>query len=350
MSRVLLDGWPLVYEPASPAALQTWALLAWRPPEVELILALPGERPDWLPPIIQSIHHQTENKPWKRLAWEQRDLASLGSSLKANLVHMTSQSAPIFSRLACTNSPAYFPGRLRAHSLAERFQTAAGQAGLSATRAQLWPADLPGTMPGLVSCPPFVHSEFSAQAGPNDPQPLELPETFVLYHGPHDETSLRRLLSAWSWAAGPIGGYYPLLLLAQDAVARDLAWALIKEYQAAGSAQVLPELPIPNIPALYRRCTVLFHPAEISPWGDPLLQALAGGRPIAAANTPWANSRLGQAAYLAPLDDPRALGAALITLVVEEDVAQNLAQAAHQCASAWDSATIHTALSVLWNA
>jgi glycosyltransferase involved in cell wall biosynthesis len=348
MSRVLLDGWSLVFEPASPAALHTWSLLAWRPTEVELFLALPGERPVWLPTSVQSIHRKTENKPWKHLAWEQGELIRLGNDLKADFVHTTSQTAPLFSRLACTNSPAYFPGKSHLNPMTERLRLATGQGGLSTTQAQLWPADLPLSAPNQIACPPFVHPEFSVSPSPKEISTAELPETFVLYHGPNNEADLRRLLSAWGWAAGPIGSSYPLLLTGQNAVARDFSWMLIKEFQATDSVQILPEVPIPSIPAVYQRCTVLFHPAEISPWGDPVLHAMAVGKPIAAAATAWASSRLGQAAYLAPLDDARALGAALITLVIEEDMAEKLGQAALQRSNTWNSATIQATLANLW--
>lgn len=348
MSRVLLDGWSLVFEPASPAALHTWSLLAWCPTEVELFLALPGERPDWLPSSVQSIHHKTENKSWKHLAWEQGELIRLGNDIKADFVHTTSQTAPLFSRLACTNSPAYFPGKSHLYPVAERLRLATGQGGLSAAQAQLWPADLPLPAPNQIACPPFVHPEFSVSTSQKDPSTEELPETFVLYLGPNNEADLRRLLSAWSWAAGPIGSSYPLLLAGQNPAARDFAWMLIKEFQATDTVQMLPQVPIPSIPAIYQRCTVLFHPAEISPWGDPVLHSMAVGKPIAAAATGWAGSRLGPAAYLAPLDDPRALGAALITLVVEEDMAEKLGQTARQRANSWNSATVQAALGKLW--
>jgi hypothetical protein len=39
---------------------------------------------------------------------------------------------------------------------------------------------------------------------------------YVLYHKQGGGTALRRLFDIWSWAAGSIGDYYPLVLLGLD--------------------------------------------------------------------------------------------------------------------------------------
>jgi glycosyltransferase involved in cell wall biosynthesis len=348
MMRVLLDGWALANAPASPAALHTWALIARRPQEIELYLGLPGERLSWLPAEVLTVQQDTNNTPMGCLDWEQRQLPRLAHNIQADVLHTSGPSASLFSRLPCTNSPAYYPEQQRAQSFAGRLHLAAGRGGLNTARAQLWPADLPGTGSRLIPCPPFVHPEFADPTNVNIPS-LALPETFVLYHGPHDETSLRRLLSAWGWAAGPIGDYFPLLLLGLGAAAQEMAKKLIMEYRAGDSVQILPDQPTSTVPAFYHRCAAVFHPAEIIPWGDPVMAALACGRPIAAAATPLTSSRAGSAAYLAPLDDPRALGAALLTLVVEEGMADDLAQAARQRASTWNEAGTAAALRALWS-
>jgi glycosyltransferase involved in cell wall biosynthesis len=63
--------------------------------------------------------------------------------------------------------------------------------------------------------------------------------------------------------------------------------------------------------------------------------ALASGRPVVAADHPLADALVGPAAYLAPAGDSRALGAGLITVLVEEDLAGRLSQAARQRAASW---------------
>jgi glycosyltransferase involved in cell wall biosynthesis len=47
---------------------------------------------------------------------------------------------------------------------------------------------------------------------------------------------------------------------------------------------------------------------------------------------------VGAAAYLIPRGDPRALGAAIISVIVEEQLAKQLSDAAARRAAAWDRA------------
>jgi glycosyltransferase involved in cell wall biosynthesis len=63
--------------------------------------------------------------------------------------------------------------------------------------------------------------------------------------------------------------------------------------------------------------------------------ALACGRPLVAYETAHIDAIVGPAAYLVPSGDSRALGAGLVTLVVEELVAEGLSQAARQRSADW---------------
>jgi glycosyltransferase involved in cell wall biosynthesis len=63
--------------------------------------------------------------------------------------------------------------------------------------------------------------------------------------------------------------------------------------------------------------------------------ALACGRPLVAYETAHIDAIVGPAGYLVPLGDTRALGAGLVTLVVEERVADGLSQAARQRSADW---------------
>ena len=88
---------------------------------------------------------------------------------------------------------------------------------------------------------------------------------------------------------------------------------------------------------IYQGCSALFHPAPLSPWGGAVSWALACGKPVVAAESALTDALVGPAAYLAPLDDARALGAALITVLVEEEVAEKLSLAAQKQAAGWHS-------------
>ena len=106
----------------------------------------------------------------------------------------------------------------------------------------------------------------------------------------------------------------------------------------------LPPVELSFVAEIYRACAALFHPAAISPWGSPVRYALACGRPVVAAEDRFTDALVGPAAYLVPANNARALGAAVITVVVEEEVSERLSEAARQRAAAWDKDAFSQAL------
>jgi glycosyltransferase involved in cell wall biosynthesis len=82
--------------------------------------------------------------------------------------------------------------------------------------------------------------------------------------------------------------------------------------------------------SIYRGSSALFHPLEDPPWGGPVRLALAYGKPVVSFESEVIGALVGPAAYLVKAGDTRAMGAALVTILVEEEVSQRLAQAARQ--------------------
>lgn len=354
---ILYDGWALVYAPVSPAALHLLTLLAAHPPEITACLALPGASFHPLPELLRTVQVQVANQPRARLAWEQRILPGLARRLRAAAIHHTGGAPALFGALPALLSPAGYgglepftwpappalagPQRL---AMTERLRLALGQGGISRLASLLWPADLPAPRVGLPIqlLPPVVHPAW-LQALDLDRRPASapgLPETYILYAGPPSPQALAQVLEAWSWAAGSLGEYYPLLLLGLDLRTRQELPALVARYRLEqNSVRALPDLPLPALVELYRAASAVFHPTFDSPWAGSLRLALAAGRPLVALETPQSDALVGSAAYLVPprqgQPDSRALGAALITVVVEEVVAERLAQAAWARAQTW---------------
>lgn len=77
-------------------------------------------------------------------------------------------------------------------------------------------------------------------------------------------------------------------------------------------------------------------------------QALASGRPVVAAESQLAGAMVGPGAYLIPIEDLRQLGAALITSIIEEEVAESLSGAALQQANSWQSHTFGVELTAAY--
>jgi hypothetical protein len=332
-------------------------LLAAHPPDIPAWIGLPGETFHLLPEVIQQIRRPEPETDWGRLRWEQRTLPALAVQAEADLIHLVDNSPALLDSTRTLVSPAgfsssEFPGQehMPHPGFALRLSQALAQGGLAHIKALLWPADLP--MPAaqapVVSLPPVLHPAFLldgstpglAQPGQEDLAALDLPETYLLYHGPGDEAALHLLLDAWSWAASSIGEHYPLVLAGLDNPAQDRLAELLAEYQLTGTARPLPPLSSSTLVAVYRNCRALFHPAEVSPWGDPARMALACGKPLVGLETERAAALAGAAGYLVTLNESypaqcRALGAALITVVVEDSLADTLGRAARERAADW---------------
>jgi hypothetical protein len=346
---VVYDGWPLVYAPNSPAALHLLALLEAHPSQMACMVALPGESFHPLPSQVVQCSMQAENSEMGRLRWEQRILPRLAVEEQANLVHTTGMRTDLLGRLPVLVSPsAYFEagrpersGEGRA-GLAGRLGDALGLGGAARARAWLWPADLapPRSETPLKIMPPLTHPLFTAGSSTNLPDgrlaELELPETYVLYHGSGSQAALKRLLDAWSWAAGSLGEYYPLLAAGLDETGRSRLERLAAEYPLEQSVRAFPSLSIESLAALYQGCSAFLYPSPIAAWGDPLRYALSCGKPVIAFEGPEMEAIVGPAAYLvSPSGGSRALGAALISVIVEENLALELAQHALQRAARW---------------
>jgi hypothetical protein len=171
---------------------------------------------------------------------------------------------------------------------------------------------------------------------------VELPERYVLCHGVFNGFELRLLLNAWSWAADTIGEETPLVIVGLDRGAREGLSGLLSEYSLEHSVLAMPELPLGRMAVLYARSSAVLHLKTVSPWGDPLCLALVVGKPVVALESRFSDWRLGPAAYLVrPAESPaatgRALGAALVTVIVEDSVAEPLAKAARQRSLEWQA-------------
>lgn len=345
--RVLFDGWPLVYAPGSPAALHLHELLAQLPPAAEPLLAVPSEPVHPVP--APAVVVKTAATGRGRLAWEQVILPRLARRHAAALLHTCALSAPLASPVPVIASPAedipqgfsVQPGAGR--SLGWRLRAAMGRGGLPAA-AVLWPADLPSVPDGLPAprrLPPVAHAAFwrePAAAAPEDRGYVAV----RLQQG--DESLLDVLLDAWRWAATAVGEEWSLQVSGISHQPANRLEGLRQEYRLPG-----PVLPVtidsPQAAAAWiAGAGAVLHLGATSPWGDVLLHALAAGRPIAAEETPRVDARVGPAAYLAPRGDRRALGAALLTLLVEEQVAEQVSRAGHARAASWASQNFSTQL------
>jgi len=93
-----------------------------------------------------------------------------------------------------------------------------------------------------------------------------------------------------------------------------------------------------DLPALYRAAVVSVYPSLYEGFGLPVVEAMASGVPILAANTSALPEVVGRAGLLLPFDEPDAWADALNTLFSDESVRKDLIERriAHARLFSWD--------------
>ena len=165
--KILYDGWSLVHQPNSPAALHLLTLLAAHPAEFPAWVGLPGEAFHPLPPGVETLRQAEPDTDWGRLGWEQRTLPALAGRTGADLVHLVGSSPALFGSRRTLVSPASFagaglPAGRRRPGFAARLGESLSLGSLGRVNAWLWPADLPFDLAGrrVHRLPPAVHPYF----------------------------------------------------------------------------------------------------------------------------------------------------------------------------------------------
>ncbi len=345
--RVLFDGGPLCRAPLSAPALGLLDLIVHLPPEVEPHIALPDAPPAWLPSVL--VPHRLP--AGSRMVQEQRQLPALARRLGAAL-HLTAPTAPLFGSLQTIVSPAG-GGTAPAGGAGERLRRALGRGGTA--RAQIaWPADvpLPAQAPAAAVLPPAVHPAFAphrAVRAPSIDGFPGLPESYFLVHTEPSFAAIRTALEAWTWAAGPIGDVYPLVFLGLPGPLEAEAGKLSSKYHLRETIRFHPPVEPPDLPLIYRAASAVLLPGPIGPWSSPLRYGMASGIPVVGIETPVSSAVAGPAAYLVPPNDPRSFGAALIAVIVKDDLRRQLVRAAEARTAGWSGEHLGRELARLYS-
>jgi hypothetical protein len=354
--RVLYDAWVLVRQPNSPAALHLLHLFASELPGIEQVAALPGEPAFPLPSQVEQVMESGPDSPRARLVWEQNRLLRLARQAGVDVIHVVGETAPLWGRLPVLFSPTQpvwspAPGATRrdeghpSSGWVERIHSALGEGGRARARAGLWPSDLPDPegSSSLAHLPPAVHPAFTPGAGGSSFASEDMPEAPVIYHSDGTAAGLQEALAAWTWAAAPVGQSSPLLLVGLSEREQGSAGVLSEQMGIPeGTVQALPPLAVEELAALYQNSAAVLHPQAVAPWDGPARLALSSGVPLVAYENRFSDALAGQGAYLVPETLPQAerrrrLGAALITVVVEEQIGERLRRAALERAASWEA-------------
>lgn len=330
--HLALSGWALARPAPDPgsaaAALLALDLLERIPvlaPEARLTLvAPPGDLPA-LPAAAELTRTPRRRARWEQVWFEQHDAPRAAAAAGADLLLLTAAAAPLRTPVPVAALLTPDPERARP-GLPERLRDTLALTGLAGAALRVAWADLPPSLdagapvqrlPAVV--PPSFRTTDVEGAGPG----------YVLAHvaGAQD---VPRVLAAWTWVEAGAGGAVELRVCG----ALDEA-ELARQVRALGleSVRALPPGDAGALPGLYRAAEAVLSAGAGAGWD--LRWAMASGTPLAAFGTPAANAVVGPAGYLAPPGDARALGAACLTLLVEQEIARSLRERGLERAEAY---------------
>ncbi len=252
---------------------------------------------------------------WDWIQYDQITLPRAAAKAGADLLLILGEQVPLKARVPIAAVPPI--GRQPpAAGILELLRTAAGRAGLRGASSILIAADVAGEAYSGRRYPPFVSSPFLRpeleSAGAERQQ--------VLCYDTNPEAILQAL-AAWTWVDGSLGDTYPLQFLSWDPQVEQLIAATAAKFNVAESVIARP--PTKMLSQLYREAAAFLSVRALA-WGQPFRWALASGVPVAAFESPTANAILGDAGYLVPDGDTRGLGAACLSLLVQDELADSL--------------------------
>jgi len=312
--HVAVDGSLLIDQPNSPLSLHLveWLSVLHGAGASVTLLYPQGE----LPPIPDEIDTQAlvpKDGIWRRLSFEQRDLPRAAGELKADILLVAEGHAPLVSPcpIATVSS---FTSSHQSPSLPTKMALAAGSAGSRGASARLVPGDL-SPASGRTGYAPFVAHAFKDS-------PQENGGEYVLCYG-FNRKDIPLLLSAWTFVDGSLGDTVPLTFFGADPTVTSQIQSTAAELSIEASVRTQAEVTYDDLLGLYGGAAAYLG-TEFTADGQPLRWALAAGVPVVGLKTPNFEKVLGGAAYLVPPGDSRNLGAACLTVLIQERVSMPL--------------------------
>lgn len=158
-----------------------------------------------------------------------------------------------------------------------------------------------------------------------------LPDRFVLYLGGFDvRKQVNRALLAYTFVGPAEGQEVPLVIAGREPhwarpMFPDLR-AYAKELNIEDYVQWTGYVDEEDKPSLYRLATVFVYPSIAEGFGLPVLEAMASGTPVVACDIPVMREIVGDAAYLVPSDSERQMAAAILALLLQNPLREQMIQ------------------------
>ncbi len=155
-------------------------------------------------------------------------------------------------------------------------------------------------------------------------------DDFVLYLGSYAvHKNVRLLLAAYTYVAQGLGPDVPLVLAGHTPATWGTARfpdlpAYIQENGLSDFVRWIGPVDEADKPALYRLARVFVFPSRYEGFGFGPLEAMASGTPVVACGTSSVPEVVGDAAFLVEPNDSKAMGGAILSLLSQPALADDL--------------------------
>lgn len=335
--------------------------------EITLILPKRATAPESVPDGVKIETVGVGGGQLGKVWFEQRTFPAVCGRLKADIAHVPYWAAPLSSpaRIVVTihdviplSMPIY-QGGLGGRLYFGLVSASARGVGHIITDSEFskqeiiaqigFPAEHITAIP--LACAEQYHPRRGAERDEAVRQKYGLPESYVLYLGGFDiRKNLRMLIAAYTYVGPSIGEEFPLILAGKPPE----DWGSPRFPDLPSDLEARPELkawirwlgPVDEAdkPSVYRMAQAFAFPSRYEGFGLTPLEAMACGTPVVATHTSSVPEVVGDAAYLVPEDDSRAMGGGIIAVCIQEDLHQSLRNASIARASnfSWEKTARQT--------
>lgn len=181
-------------------------------------------------------------------------------------------------------------------------------------------------------------------------QKYELPDFYVLYLGGYPfHKNVLGLLEAYTYVAQALGEEYPLVLAGKKPTPSPNFPDYDEYIEQTGLESYVRWIGYvaeEDKPAVYRAAMAFAFPSRYEGFGLPPLEAMACGTPVVTTEAASLPEVVGEAAFTVAPDDARQMGGALISLLIQEQFAEEMRQKglAQAAKFSWEETATNTVL------
>ncbi len=345
--RIIVSGWFLSHADTG-SGQYLHALLRELPAlaaDLDLHVVAPLPAPQ--PPGWQLHARLAGSRPLAKVRFEQLEIPRAARQLQADIVHIPYWAPPLRSPaplvvtvhdiipLLLPEHRGSLPMRLYAAlaAAATRGATKVIADSRSSSRDIIARLQLPPERVHTVHLAAAEHFASAAGAAPADSLRAKygLPICYVLYLGGFQRRkNVRHLLAAWTWARSGLPERCQLVIAGRlpphpdGRLFHDLP-AIAVRHGIRESVRFIGAVDEADKPALYQGAACFVFPSSYEGFGLPPLEAMACGVPVVTTGTGSLGEVVGDAAYLvSDPTDARKLGAAIISVIVDTELASDL--------------------------